>query len=318
MLTPHDWQALKNGGKTDKNRKLKPSKVRAYAKAMDLDQWMPSNDAMVIDWDGNVINLQHRGEAILKSGKPQLVLVVRGFPPESFHVMDSGAKRTAADVYGIEGIDKPSLINPVVALVLNYQEDHKRTGTWPMSEDHWTRAAFIEEVKRTGQIDQPLARAKERLAPFNPKHFLTHGSTVHQHSRSTSIQRIVRRDVIKGTRASLTRSSCSADAGCTALQQLIARAMRRVWRNERHQGHGGPDAPATALHLHHQQLLLPLQHQIELAPAAVPVAVQQPPSLRFQLLQGLLLRPATAALRPHRLEPSRLGSNHSPLECLDL
>ena len=171
MLTPHDWQALKNGGKTDKNRKLKPSKVRAYAKAMDLDQWMPSNDAMVIDWDGNVINLQHRGEAILKSGKPQLVLVVRGFPPESFHVMDSGAKRTAADVYGIEGIDKPSLINPVVALVLSYQEDHKRTGTWPMSEDHWTRAAFIEEVKRTGQIDQPLAKAKERLAPFNPKHF---------------------------------------------------------------------------------------------------------------------------------------------------
>ena len=59
-----------------------------------------------------------------------------------------------------------------------------------------------------------------------------------------------------------------------------------------------PMTRATALHLYHQQLLLPLQHQIELAPAAVPVAVQQPPSLRFQLLQGLLLRPATAALTP--------------------
>ena len=77
-----------------------------------------------------------------------------------------------------------------------------------------------------------------------------------------------------------------------------------------------PMTSATALHLHHKQLLLPLQHQIELAPAAVPVAVQQPPSLRFQLLQGLLLRPATAALTPHRLEPSRPGSNHSPLEQL--
>ena len=75
-----------------------------------------------------------------------------------------------------------------------------------------------------------------------------------------------------------------------------------------------PPTDATPFHLHHQQLLLPLQHQIELAPATVPVAVQQPPSLRFQLLQGLLLRPATAALRPRRLEPSRLGSNHSPLE----
>ena len=75
-----------------------------------------------------------------------------------------------------------------------------------------------------------------------------------------------------------------------------------------------PMTRATALHLHHQQLLLPLQHQIELAPAAVPIAVQQPPSLLFQLLQGLLLRPATAALTPHRLEPSRPGSNHSPLE----
>ena len=56
-----------------------------------------------------------------------------------------------------------------------------------------------------------------------------------------------------------------------------------------------PMPRAAALHLHHQQQLLLLQHQIELAPAAVPVAVQQPPSLRFQLLQGLLLRPATAA-----------------------
>ena len=54
----------------------------------------------------------------------------------------------------------------------------------------------------------------------------------------------------------------------------------------------------------------------DLIAAAVPVAVQQPPSLRFQLLQGLLLRPATAALTPHRLEPSRPGSNHSPLEQL--
>lgn len=52
---------------------------------------------------------------------------------------------------------------------------------------------------------------------------------------------------------------------------------------------------ATPLHLHHKQLLLSLQHQIELTPAAVSVAVELPPSLRFQLLQGLLLRPATAA-----------------------
>jgi hypothetical protein len=55
----------------------------------------------------------------------------------------------------------------------------------------------------------------------------THGSTVHQHSRSTSIQRIVPWDGINGTRASLIRSSFSADVGCAALQQLIARAMRR-------------------------------------------------------------------------------------------
>lgn len=73
-----------------------------------------------------------------------------------------------------------------------------------------------------------------------------------------------------------------------------------------------PMTRATALDLHHQQLLLTLQHQIELAPAAVPVVVQQPQSLRFQLLQGLLLRPATAALKPQLLEPSRLGLNHSP------
>ena len=32
-----------------------------------------------------------------------------------------------------------------------------------------------------------------------------------------------------------------------------------------------PMTRATALHLHHQQLLLPFQQQIELSPAAVPV-----------------------------------------------
>ena len=44
-----------------------------------------------------------------------------------------------------------------------------------------------------------------------------------------------------------------------------------------------PMTSATALHLHHQKLLLPLQPQIELAPAAVPVrssnrCIETPPA----------------------------------------
>ena len=85
------------------------------------------------------------------------------------------------------------------------------------------QVSSLDDSLQHGFVPQPVLT--ETLAGVMSGE--THGSTVHQHSRSTSIQRIVRRDVIKGTRASLTRSSCSADAGCTALQQLIARAMRR-------------------------------------------------------------------------------------------
>ena len=80
-----------------------------------------------------------------------------------------------------------------------------------------------------------------------------------------------------------------------------------------------PMPRATALHLdHHQQLLLPLQHQIELAPAAVPVRS----SNRHPCASSFCKACCSAQPPMHR---DSTGMNHHvlvqtipPQECLDL
>lgn len=84
------------------NRPIRTGHIENLARQMDLGMWHWTDDAIRFDWDGNLIDGQHRCKAIIMHGQPVLCRVSYGIDPEAQKVMDSGAKRSASDALALD------------------------------------------------------------------------------------------------------------------------------------------------------------------------------------------------------------------------
>ncbi len=86
-------------------RSINPKRVRAFVDDMTSGRWVDSPDAIAFGADGKLENGQHRLTAIVQSGMPQRMLVVRGISENAFQVMDAGQLRSARQRLGMSGIN---------------------------------------------------------------------------------------------------------------------------------------------------------------------------------------------------------------------
>lgn len=86
-----------------RNRNLNARLVADYARQMADGRWHLNGEAVKISEDGVLLDGQHRLAAIVASGFSIEMLVVEGLPSETQDTMDSGRKRTVADVFSING-----------------------------------------------------------------------------------------------------------------------------------------------------------------------------------------------------------------------
>lgn len=84
------------------NRPLKRGTVQRYAQMMRNGEWRLTPQSVVFDTNGVLINGQHTLHAVIESGTTVQLMVSRGWPAETFAVLDRGANRTAADALRIE------------------------------------------------------------------------------------------------------------------------------------------------------------------------------------------------------------------------
>ena len=75
------------------NRKLRPTVVKRYEEEMRQNSWTLTSDAIAFDEDGNLIQGQHRLNAVVKTGLAQVFWVARNMPNDSRQNLDSGSKR---------------------------------------------------------------------------------------------------------------------------------------------------------------------------------------------------------------------------------
>ena len=78
----------------DNYRGLRGSASRLYGNEMKEGRWMFNGDVIRFDWNGKLIDGQHRLEAIKKSGIPQDFIIVKGLNPECVQTIDIGYKRS--------------------------------------------------------------------------------------------------------------------------------------------------------------------------------------------------------------------------------
>lgn len=113
-----------------RNRSLREADVRSYSRDMAAGNWHDTGESIKFDAENNLLDGQHRLHAVIHSGVTLPVLVVRGLPPESQMVMDTGRKRTASDALQLAGNANSSLLASVAKLALGVEAGIKDPGKY--------------------------------------------------------------------------------------------------------------------------------------------------------------------------------------------
>lgn len=96
------------------NRPLNKRTVDFYAAQMCKGQWKVNGEAICFTKEGNMVNGQHRLNAIIKYGHPVDILVVRNCDEDVLPTYDSGRKRKSSDVFYLNGVKNYTNISAAV------------------------------------------------------------------------------------------------------------------------------------------------------------------------------------------------------------
>lgn len=141
------------------NRRIRKNQVEALARDMEANQFLFTGDTVKFDWNDTILDGQHRLAAIVKSGKPASLVIVRGLDPRSQSAMDINSRRLAYDALKLRGADGDMKNAAAIARSVFMYD----TGTVPT---HIQTIQFVEEhqeeladavgvsemVRRSGQL----------------------------------------------------------------------------------------------------------------------------------------------------------------------
>lgn len=114
VLTPGLAKLLLRRNK--KNRNIRPATVTDYARDMAVF-WPLNGEAIKIARNGDVLDGQHRLHACEKADTSILTFIVGNLPPETQDTMDSGMRRTTADVLTLRDEDHSTALAAILRRV---------------------------------------------------------------------------------------------------------------------------------------------------------------------------------------------------------
>lgn len=106
----------------DRNRNLNVQRATRLADDMTAGRWMFDGATIRFAADGTLLDGQHRLTAIVLSDQTVLALIVTGLDPASQDVMDTGRRRSAADMFTIAGETDGKGLAAVARLVVSWQQ----------------------------------------------------------------------------------------------------------------------------------------------------------------------------------------------------
>lgn len=101
-ITPDQAQDWLDKNNTH-NRRVRKSHVAQIVRDLEADHFLFTGDSIKFDWNGTLLDGQHRLAAIAQSGKTVNLIVVRGLDPRSQTAMDINSRRLAYDALKLQG-----------------------------------------------------------------------------------------------------------------------------------------------------------------------------------------------------------------------
>ena len=103
------------------NRPVSKAVVRSFAQAMRRGEWMVTHQGIAFDTRGVLVDGQHRLAAIIEADVPVEVTVFTEVGEGTFDVLDTGKRRSGADVLAIEGEKSSTMLAAMVRTVWLYE-----------------------------------------------------------------------------------------------------------------------------------------------------------------------------------------------------
>lgn len=122
--------------------------------------WQVTHQGIALDGPlatGNVVDGQHRLNAILKSGVATQVLLFEGVPRETFSVLDTGKRRSGGDVLALEGERDSTLLSATIRHVHLFRTNP--SGSWAGSNSRLSNNDLLAIFQ--GQSDEFRQAAKQ-------------------------------------------------------------------------------------------------------------------------------------------------------------
>lgn len=121
FITPE--LAVKWMGHNKLNRELRFSHITHLSREISEMKWVLNGESIKFDCDNNLIDGQHRLQAIIKAKQGIESYVTWGIDPTFFASLDTGRKRGPSDVLSIRGEKSCALLAAALAIVWTYRRN---------------------------------------------------------------------------------------------------------------------------------------------------------------------------------------------------
>lgn len=118
--TIDEAKALEYLTHSDGNRPYHQQYTSELAAKQSRGEWQINGDSIRFDSNGILRDGQHRLKMVIQTGIPIEVVVTRGIDPDAFITMDTGKKRSLADVLSIQGEANPLILAGVLFWIRRY------------------------------------------------------------------------------------------------------------------------------------------------------------------------------------------------------
>ena len=153
------------------NRNLSKNRVKQFARDMDEGRWQSySPQGISCDYEGRLIDGQHRLAAIVESGCSIVMLVIKGLPPQMQDVLDIGANRYMSQILALHDIREPNAVGALASAWIRYRHSPDRVWT---GNEYPTKAEMLGLVQDRGDLLSDAVRVgsegkRATMAPRTP------------------------------------------------------------------------------------------------------------------------------------------------------
>jgi hypothetical protein len=143
--------------KNNSNRRVTKSSVTTYATDMREGRWKQNTAEFIkIADDGDILDGQHRLLAIVESNCSILFDTAFNVPKSVFDVLDTGKKRSSADVFSIEKIENYAVVSASIKSYLVVSKNNSLTLKESLTSQKLTNTIILSEYERRPEFWQEL------------------------------------------------------------------------------------------------------------------------------------------------------------------